>query len=202
MEQIINEAKAYLHRIGKYIRMSLILFAAAVFFGFWAAQNYPEEIGSYLEEMQSFFASMESPTSWGIFINILGNNVEAMLTVVLLGIFAGLFSFTFLLANGFVVGVFLYLYDVQGLLPVFVMGILPHGIFEIPAMLFSAAIGLRIGATAVKKLFRKKESLTRELAEGIKFTVLCTIPVLALAAFIEAYATPYFIAWAESGFAS
>ncbi len=200
MVEIINEAKIYLYRIRKYVWISLVLFVAAVLAGFWAAGKYPQEMEAYLEEMQVFFSSIESPTAWGVFLNILGNNVEAMLMVVLLGIFAGVFSLTFLLANGFVVGVFLYLYYIQGLLPLFVMGILPHGIFEIPAMLISAAIGFRIGATVVRKIFRKKESLTYELAEGIRFTVLYIIPALILAAFIEAYITPYFIALAENGF--
>lgn len=200
MAKIINDAKTYVYRIRKCIWASLLLFIVAVGAGFWTTQHYPQEMGAYLEEVQAFFSSMQSPSPWGTFLLIFQNNTEAMLTVVLLGVFAGLFSLTFLLMNGFVVGVFLYLYYLQGMLPVFILGIVPHGIVEIPAMLISAAIGFRIGVAVIRKIFRQKESLTYELAEGIKFTVLFIIPALALAALIETYITPYFIALAEDGF--
>jgi len=196
----INEARAYLRRIRKYIRISLAIFVISIFAGFLATGNYSNEMQAYLEEMQAFFASMQSPTSWGTFLMIFRNNAEAMLMGVLMGVFAGIFSLTFLIANGFVIGVFIYLYYINGLLPVLVMGVMPHGIIEIPAMLLSAAIGFRIGATTVGKIFRRKGSLVYELGEGMKYAVLLIVPALMVAAFIEAYLTPYFIALVDRGF--
>lgn len=199
MIAIIKEDKAYLYRIRKYIRISLAIFILSIFAGFFVAQNYPQEIQAYLEEAQAFFSSIQSPTLWGTFLMILQNNVEAMLLIVALGIFVGFFSFTFLLANGFILGVFAYLFYAKGLLLLFIMGIIPHGIIEIPCMLFSAAIGFQIGKTVVRKIFRKKESLVMELSEGIKFTVTIIVPALVVAAFIETYITSYLITLTQAG---
>lgn len=200
MIAIIKEDKTYLYRIRKYVWISLAIFILSIFAGFFVAQNYPQEIQSYLEEAQAFFSSMQSPTLWGTFLMILQNNVEAMLLIVALGIFAGFFSLTFLLANGFILGVFAYLFYMKGLFILFIMGIVPHGIIEIPCMLFSAAIGFQLGKTVVRKIFRKKESLTMELSEGIKFAVTIIVPALVVAALIETYVTPYFITLAQTGF--
>ena len=199
MIAIIKEDKAYLYRIRKYVWISLAIFILSIAAGFFVAQNYPQEIQTYLEEAQAFFSSMQSPTPWGTFLMILQNNVEAMLLIVALGIFAGFFSLTFILANGFILGVFAYLFYAKGLLLLFIVGIIPHGVIEIPCMLFSAAIGFQIGKTVVRKIFRKKESLMMELSEGIKFAVTIIVPALVVAALIETYITPYSIALGQIG---
>lgn len=196
---IIQEAKAYLYRIRKYFWVSLAIFLLSAVAGFYVSQYYPQEIKAYLVEVEAFFSSKQSPTLWGTFLMILQNNVEAMLMIVFLGIFVGFFSFTFLVANGFLIGVFANLFYAQGLLPLFFVGILPHGIIEIPCMLFSAGIGFRIGNAVIRKMFRKKESLTLELSEGLKFTVMIIVPALVLAALIETYITPFVITLAQTG---
>ena len=198
MNKTIQESKSYVYRIRKYIWISLAIFLLSCAAGFYVAQNYPQEIQTYLEEAKAFFTSMQSPTLWGTFLMILQNNVEAMLLVVFMGIFAGLFSLTFLFANGFMLGVFASLLYAQGMLPLFFLGTIPHGIVEIPCMLLSAAIGFQIGGAVIKKIFLKRVGLTAEFSEGIKFAVIIIVPALALAALIETYITPFFIALTQN----
>lgn len=193
----IKESKSYLRRIQKYIWISLAVFLVAAFSGYYFAQNFPNETAAYFEEAKKFFSSVNQESSWQTFLSIFKNNVDAMLIVVAMGIFAGLFSLTFLLTNGFLIGMIAFIFTSQSSWLVFASGILPHGVIEIPCMLFSAAIGFRIGKTATQKLFRKNVSLTREVALGIKFAITAIVPLLFLAALIEAYITPYFIALAQ-----
>lgn len=197
IKEILGDAKAYINRIRKYVWFSAVFFAFAVASGFMATELYPQEIEGYIQEAQSFFDSMQSPTQWGTFLMIFQNNVEAMLIVVALGIFLGFFSLTFLFANGFILGIFGYLFYANDMLPIFVMGILPHGMIEIPCMLFSAAAGFKVGATVVRRIFGHKVSLTSEIGECMKFAVTFIVPALGIAAFIEAYITPYFIVLAQ-----
>jgi stage II sporulation protein M len=199
MGEIFKESKSYLSHIQIYIWISLAIFLLSAVAGFYASQYYLQEIQSYLDEAEIFFSSMQSPTLWGTFLMILQNNVEAMLLIVFLGVFVGFFSFAFLIANGFIVGVFAHLFYMQNMLLLFFVGIFPHGIVEIPCMLFSAAIGFRIGKTVIDKIFYKKTSLTAELSEGIKFAVTIIVPALVLAALIETYITPLFIALVQTG---
>lgn len=193
----IKDSKSYLLQTQKYVWISLAIFLLAAFSGYYFAQHFPNETAAYFEEMKKFFSSINQESQWQTFLSIFKNNVDAMLIVVAMGIFIGIFSLTFLLTNGFLIGMVAFLFTSQNSWLVFASGILPHGIIEIPCMLFSAAIGFRIGKTATQKLFGQNVSLTKEVALGMKFAVTAVVPLLFLAALIETYITPYFIALAQ-----
>lgn len=189
----INESKAYARRIRKQFLASFLLLVVFFFLGYFFAQSYPKETAEYLEKVREFFESMSELTQWDMFVSIFDNNMHAMLLIIVMGAFAGFFSVTFLFTNGFMLGVFAYSYVSQGMWPVFIAGITPHGIIEIPCMILSAASGMRIGTAAVKKLFLQPADVTQEMADGLKFAAGAIIPLLLIAAFIEAYVTPFFI---------
>lgn len=123
------------------------------------------------------------------------NNTRSM-TVIFL---AGIFSFS-------VLGVLLYMvnialiggvYAVLELLgivpaPIFLAGILPHGIFELPALLIGSAVVLYIGAALVTPQNGKSmgEVMIDLMADWAKIFVGVVVPLLAIAALIEAYITP------------
>ncbi|MCK5085688.1 stage II sporulation protein M, partial [Candidatus Parcubacteria bacterium] len=71
----------------------------------------------------------------------------------------------------------------------FFLGILPHGIIEIPVLIVSSAIGIRIGKVAIWRLFSKKESLLKEFLKALKFFILVLFPLIFIAALIEAFLT-------------
>lgn len=197
MFQFIKGAKAYIYRIRKYIWASFAIFSLSVAGGGFFAENFPVRTAEYIREFEALVESMGANTPWEIFLAIFQNNAEVMLMTVGLGVVAGIFPLIFLLTNGFLVGVIGYLFFSQGLGLVFLAGILPHGIIELPCMFFSAATGLKIGKTAIGKLIGLKGSLIYEMSEGIKFAVTIILPLLVIAAFIESYITPVFIAFAQ-----
>jgi stage II sporulation protein M len=79
-----------------------------------------------------------------IFIN---NSVKAVL-IMFFGIAFGVIPVFFIIVNGLLIGFLLRLVSDNNQDPVLLVltGILPHGILEIPAILISAAIGLKLGS--------------------------------------------------------
>ncbi len=68
--------------------------------------------------------------------------------------------------------------------------ILPHGIFELPAALLATAFALRVGATVISGSARSAGGLIGALADWVKIFVIIVLPLLLLAAVIEANVTP------------
>ncbi|HUH97824.1 MAG TPA: stage II sporulation protein M [Anaerolineales bacterium] len=130
---------------------------------------------------------------------IFGNNVRATLLVFLGGMisFSVLGLLVFLLNIGLVGGV-LGIVKLIGYSPllVFAAGLLPHGIFEIPALMIASAIVLRIGAVLVTPQLGKSmgQILLELLADWAKIFIGLVVPLLAVAAVIEAYITPAILA--------
>ena len=112
---------------------------------------------------------------------------------------AGLVSFSVLgillyMVNVALIGglyAFLELIGMQPL-PIFLAGVAPHGIFELPALMIGSAVVLYIGAAIVTPQTGKSmgEVILELLADWAKIFIGLVVPLLAIAAVIEAYVTP------------
>lgn len=116
---------------------------------------------------------------------------------------AGLVSFSVLgmlvyLANLSTVGVLLGVFQLLGYSPITltVNGLLPHGIFEIPALILASAAMLRIGVVLVTPQMGRSlgEVVLEALADWTKIAVGLVLPLLLIAAVIETYVTPVLLA--------
>jgi uncharacterized membrane protein SpoIIM required for sporulation/ABC-type transport system involved in multi-copper enzyme maturation permease subunit len=123
------------------------------------------------------------------------NNTRAVAFI----FFAGLFSFGVLgillyMLNIGVIGGLFALFELLGMqpLPIFLAGVVPHGIFEIPALMIGSAMALYMGASIVTpQLGRSMGEVILELfADWVKIFLGVVVPLLAIAAVIEAYVTP------------
>jgi stage II sporulation protein M len=76
--------------------------------------------------------------------------------------------------------------------PIFLAGVVPHGIFEIPALMIGSAVVLYMGASIVTPQTGKSmgEVILELLADWAKIFLGLVVPLLAIAALIEAYVTP------------
>ena len=73
----------------------------------------------------------------------------------------------------------------------FLAGILPHGLLEIPVVLGAGAFGLKIG---LDLLFPSGKGRFDRLKENLNSSILALgifVPILFLAAAVEAVVTPY-----------
>jgi stage II sporulation protein M len=184
----LKEARQYLYGLKKYILFSSYIFTISVLSGYIIAQNYPSETQILIEEMKSMFLFEEEVTSLQIFFFIFENNVTKLFIILPLGIFAGLIPLFSVFAK-LILGVFAQVVSEEISWTFFLLGIMPHGIIELPVLVVSSAIGIRIGKVAIWRLFSKKESLISEFSKALKFFVLILIPLLFLAALIEAFVT-------------
>lgn len=126
---------------------------------------------------------------------IFSNNLRATLLILL----GGSISFSVLgmiayLINVGLVGVVLGVFKMIGYSPVllFAAGLLPHGIFEIPALMLASAVVLRMGAILVTPQIGKSmgQVIFEQFADWLKVFIGVVVPLLAIAAIIEAYITP------------
>ncbi|MBC8434888.1 stage II sporulation protein M [archaeon] len=110
------------------------------------------------------------------------NNFRTGLSSILLGIIFGILPLISAIFNGYVVGFVINLVVAEeGFLVLW--RLLPHGIFEIPAVLISMGLGLRIGLGLFKK--NSKKLLKRNFNESLKVFFVIVLPLLIIAAIIE-----------------
>jgi stage II sporulation protein M len=119
------------------------------------------------------------------------NNTAKSAAAIILGTLVGILPVVFLLINGVALGAIVYIsLGTRGVWHS-TMTILPHGILELPAVLLATSIGLMLGSRVIKRLTGKSAvSLREELAQAGKFFCAVIVPVLLIAALVEAYLTP------------
>jgi stage II sporulation protein M len=131
------------------------------------------------------------------FLSILVNNLMSSLIAMYLGIVAAIAPIATLVLNGMVMGFLFGAYADHGqnVWLLIAKGILPHGIFELPAIFLACAFGIRLGVTVWKGMFGsllgKKEpwlALSRTLAGTLPALILITW-MLLVAAVIESTVT-------------
>jgi stage II sporulation protein M len=78
---------------------------------------------------------------------------------------------------------------------VFVIAILPHGMFELTAVIISTAAVLKLGAMLVTPQPDKSlgEIFLLSLADWFRVFIGLVVPLLAIAAVVEVYITPLII---------
>jgi stage II sporulation protein M len=129
-------------------------------------------------------------------ISLFVNNLEATLFAMLYGLipFAQLPALALGL-NAMMLGVMAAWYVSAGIsLAVYLAALIPHGIFELPALVMAFAMGLYVCGQMTRRC-RKDESALDFwdcLVQISRVLLLIEIPLLAVAALVEAYITPIF----------
>ncbi len=123
------------------------------------------------------------------------NNTRAVAFIFFMGLFSfGVLGILLYMLNIGVIGGLYALLELLGMnpLPMFVAGVLPHGVFELPALMIGSAIALYMGAVLVTPQTGKSmgEVIIELLADWAKIFLGVALPLLAVAAVIEAYVTP------------
>ncbi|MGE5249901.1 MAG: stage II sporulation protein M [Bacteroidota bacterium] len=130
--------------------------------------------------------------------SILLNNIRATTLMFLGGLVSfGVLGIIFYLINVGLIGAVMSLFAYLGVSPllVFSAGLLPHGIFEIPALMLSGAAVLRMSVAFVTPQPGRSlgEAVVDHMADWAKVFVGLVLPLLAVAAVVETYITPVII---------
>lgn len=126
------------------------------------------------------------------------HNARTTVMFLLLGLVSfGTLGLTLFIGNIALVGGVLGAAHLVGYSPVlaFAAGILPHGIFELSAIILATAAMLRVGAQLVTPQSDRSlgEILLVSLADWLRIFVGIVLPLLAIAALVEIYITPLLI---------
>jgi uncharacterized membrane protein SpoIIM required for sporulation len=179
--------------------------AAAVAGYGWVSLNATRVAGAFQTGDLSglISAGMGSPIPVvGIsFPMIWGHNLQAVAVILLLGLFTfGVLGALVYLLNMGIIGVVLSLIGAMGGSPMKmgIYGILPHGIFEIPALILSSAAVLYIGIALVtpRSHLTLGEVLIEAIADWMKIGLGLVLPLLTIAAVIETWVTPVLLSGA------
>ena len=130
-------------------------------------------------------------------------NVRVLLAATLLGIFTyGVLGLMVTMLPFLIIGYFLAIVASAGYSPwlFFTAFVLPHGIFEIPAILLASAAIFRMGAGMAARQEGKSigAGLLHSFADWAKIMIGVVLPLLLLAAAAEALLTPQIALWIYS----
>lgn len=171
-----------------WIVVAAVLFLVGIGIGL-VTPNIPlaHELTSGLEELSRIIVPFSLLTVFIIF----SKNALAMLMSFVLSPLLCLVPLLALVANGWLLGYISAAVVQKESLAFVLYGILPHGIFELPAMIMAQAAALGFGAAVLLVLFRKKSRpvLAPRVKRYVKFLVFAII-LLVPAAFIETFITP------------
>jgi len=162
-----------------HIVFALGIFCLTFIVGFAYPQFFRAEIFSFIEELM---AMLEGKGMFELMGIIFFNNMKASLFAIILGISIGILPLVTGVVNGYLLGFVSREAVAQN--GIFVLWqLLPHGIFELPAVLFSIGIGLKIGADMYSGDVGKK--LKYNFVEGLRFFAFVVFPLLLIAGIIE-----------------
>jgi len=193
MEKIENNffsQKSYFYSLLPYILISGIIFSLGIIIGYCLIEIFPSESEKLISLFkQTYEPILKMPKFSQILFIFLKNGITSF-SIIITGIFFGIIPIVSLISNGEVLGILfgfnLSKYNLFYLL----LGILPHGIIEIPCFLITSAIGLKIGRNFIKKIFGKEGNLKEELNSGLIFFLKIIILFLFLAAVLEVLVSP------------
>jgi stage II sporulation protein M len=128
----------------------------------------------------SILEELEGKSAFEVTLFIIANNLRVAGLAILLGII--LLPLFTLVVNGYFIGAVLNTaVNEEGFLVVWKL--LPHGVFEIPALCIAFAFGLRIGVCWFKK--DKIKNFKRTYMEGLIVFVCIVLPLIVVAGIVE-----------------
>ncbi len=171
----------YLKESKKFILIVVGIFLAFTLIGFFMPP--PEYLSQKIFEfIKEILLKTENMSQSRLISFIFLNNIQSSFFGMVFGIFLGIFPVISAIANGYLLG-FVANFAIQedGIFSLW--RIFPHGIFELPAVFISFALGLRLGASIFSK--KKFIKFNENLISCLKVFVLIIIPLLIIAAIIE-----------------
>lgn len=188
-----QEIKNYLYSLRFYFLSSFLFFLLAIICGWVGAKYFPLEGEQILKRLEELFEPVSKMSYFYQFFYIFLNNSFKTFLIILSGIILGIFPLIAIFSNGEVLGIIAFLSKENLSFLTFVSGILPHGVIEIPALILSGAMGIKIGKIVIDKNFlKRKAEIKKEISITLKLFLQILLPLLALAAAIEIFITPLF----------
>ncbi len=177
---------------GRFVGMTAIAFLVITVLAYAVGRLVPDVSNTVMTWFDNALSDSGIVQEDGSFsaLALFGNNLRAMVFSVLYGFIPFLYLPALSLGvNAMLIGVLTSL--MQGRWLLLAAGLIPHGVFEIPALFLSLAAGLCLCKNINTYIRRNEKGVMRPLLLNIlRVMLLLLVPLLAFAAVMEAYVTP------------
>lgn len=178
LKKHFRNAIIYLKESRNYIYAISLIFLLGIIAGF----VFSGSLGFLDEFLKELLEKTEGLNAFELILFIFQNNFESAFYGMIFGLVLGIFPIFVSVFNGIVLGyVFNKVVDSGGVFGLW--RILPHGIFELPAIFISLALGFKLGMFIFSK--DRKEELKERALNSLVLFIVIVIPLLLIAAFIE-----------------
>lgn len=169
----------YLKKNKIYFLIVLGIFIFSVILGMF----FPVFLVNYITELVKKLAEETSGLNFlQLFFFILKNNLITAFFGLIFGIVFGLFPVSLAFLNGYVLGFISgKVANIAGFSSL--IRLLPHGVFEIPALVLSLGLGLKLGMFLFVK--NKRKQLKYDLENSLRVFLFIILPLLLIAGIIE-----------------
>ena len=178
-----------------YIRESrkFIYSIIAIFFVFALIGFFVPVPNSIVEQILKFVQELMEKTQGMSYLEltqfIFLNNIQSSFMAMMFGMLFGILPIIAAIGNGYVLG-FVALLSVKEHGIFVLWRLLPHGLFELPAIFISLGIGLKFGTFIFQK--KKFDSFKNYFWNSLRIFFFVVLPLLILAAIIEGSLISFF----------
>lgn len=175
----------------KWFKISLFIFMAGLLAGFLFMVNQGEGSEDFLKKILKVTGFQETLTIFEKlnfqerFLLIYFNNLQTIVLTILGGLILGFIPFLVLFLNGFFLGLVACLFLFNGQPFTLLLGILPHGVWELPALFLAGSWGLKIGWRWWRQPSGQRLSCLKNDFGQIGYLLIFLAFILAIAALIE-----------------
>jgi len=172
----INEAWKFIKGSKGYLVFVVLFMVFGAVLGWIYSVQLGIIIDPFLKELVDSLAGLNG---WSLIVFILQNNLKVAFLGIILGAVFGIMPIVNSVANGLVIGYVLRI-SVEKTSIFEIWKILPHGIFEIPAIIIALGLGIKLGFS----LF-SREKFSKNFYNCFNVLLYIVVPLLIIAAIIE-----------------
>ena len=178
---LFNESIEYIKESRMFILAGVIIFFASSLLGFIFSPYLGGIFNSLIADLMSQISGLGT---FDLIVFIFKNNFSSSIITVFLGVFLGVFPIFNAILNGAILGYVAAIVSSQE--SFFALWrLLPHGIFELPAIFIAIGIGIKFGFAFFAEKGKVKKELLYRLDKSLKVVVFIILPLLIIAAIIE-----------------
>jgi stage II sporulation protein M len=172
----------YLKEIKNYVWFSTALFFLIGIIGYFFPIFFVDKIKKLIEDLVKQTQGLDL---FGLMRFIIANNVQSAVTGTILGVLFAIVPLGIVVINGYVLG-FVANKSVNSAGLSVLWRLLPHGIFEIPAIMISVALGIRLGLFLfIYHGKNKRQEFWKWFLNSVRVLIFIIIPLLVIAGIIE-----------------
>lgn len=170
----------YIKESKNFILAVIIIFFISVIMGF--LYQPPIVVNAILDYIKNILSKTEGMSSLNLIGFIFINNIQSGFSGIIFGFALGIFPILVTFANGYVAG-YVSSSVISSSGASSLLNLLPHGIFELPAIFISFGMGIKFGTFIFYK--EKMKFFSKFFINSLRVFVFVALPLLIIAAIIE-----------------